>query len=56
MSLARVLRVLFVLVAISGVVAWVLPWILYLTSQPFPSRLPATLLFFAIVQVSPMKL
>ena len=49
MSLTRILRVLFVLIAMTGVVAWLLPWILYFTSRPFPTRLPATVLFFAIV-------
>ncbi|HEY4159180.1 MAG TPA: isoprenylcysteine carboxylmethyltransferase family protein [Polyangiaceae bacterium] len=49
MTLARILRVLFVLVAVAGVVAWLLPWILYARSTPFPTRLPATVLFFAVV-------
>lgn len=49
MSLARVLRVSFVLVSVAGVVAWVLPWVLYLRSPPFPLRVLATVVFFAIV-------
>jgi protein-S-isoprenylcysteine O-methyltransferase Ste14 len=44
-----VLRVLFRVVAIAGVLAGVMPWILYAVAPPFPGLLPATILFTAVV-------
>jgi len=49
MNRAGILRVLFLLVALCGIIAWILPWILYATSETFEGRLPATLLFFAVI-------
>jgi protein-S-isoprenylcysteine O-methyltransferase Ste14 len=45
---ARLLRALFVVIALAGVVAWVLPWVLFVL-RPFPGRLLATAVFAAIV-------
>jgi protein-S-isoprenylcysteine O-methyltransferase Ste14 len=46
---SRILRGLFRAVALAGVLAAVLPWILYALAPPFPGLFAATLVFSAVV-------